>query len=125
MLRSLVGSEMCNKRQEWGSKKYITASLDQSLERMQIEYVDIFYSHRFDPLTPLEETADALALAVHHGKTLYVGISSYSTKQTIIMNKLLAEFLGTLLFLYVILIAGKPVPIGICLLYTSPSPRDS
>ena len=76
---------------EWGSKKYITASLDQSLERMKIEYVDIFYSHRFDPLTPLEETADALAQAVNHGKALYVGISSYSSKQTIKMNKLLNE----------------------------------
>ena len=76
---------------EWGSKKYITASLDQSLERMQLEYVDIFYSHRFDPLTPLEETADALAQAVHHGKALYAGISSYSSKQTIKMNKLLKE----------------------------------
>ena len=76
---------------EWGSKKYITASLDQSLERMQLDYVDIFYSHRFDPLTPLEETADALAQAVHHGKALYVGISSYSSIQTIRINKLLKE----------------------------------
>ena len=76
---------------EWGSKKYITASLDQSLNRMQLEYVDIFYLHRFDPLTPLEETADALAQAVHHGKALYVGISSYSSKQTIKINKLLKE----------------------------------
>ena len=76
---------------EWGSKKYITASLDQSLERMQLEYVDIFYSHRFDPLTPLEETADALAQTVNHGKALYVGISSYSSKQTIKMNKLLEQ----------------------------------
>ena len=76
---------------EWGSKKYITASLDQSLDRMKLEYVDIFYSHRFDPLTPLEETADALAQAVHHGKALYAGISSYSSKQTIIMDKLLKE----------------------------------
>jgi L-glyceraldehyde 3-phosphate reductase len=76
---------------EWGSKKYITASLDQSLERLQFEYVDIFYSHRFDPLTPLEETADALAQAVHHGKALYAGISSYSAKKTIIMNKLLRD----------------------------------
>ena len=76
---------------EWGSKKYITASLDQSLDRMQLEYVDIFYSHRFDPLTPLDETADALAQAVHHGKALYAGISSYSSKQTIIMNNLLQE----------------------------------
>ena len=76
---------------EWGSKKYLTASLDQSLERMQIEYVDIFYSHRFDPLTPLEETADALAQAVHHGKALYAGISSYSSRQTIKMNNLLKD----------------------------------
>ncbi len=76
---------------EWGSKKYLTASLDQSLERMKLEYVDIFYSHRFDPLTPLEETADALAQAVHHGKALYAGISSYSSKQTIIMNNLLKD----------------------------------
>jgi L-glyceraldehyde 3-phosphate reductase len=76
---------------EWGSKKYITASLDQSLERLKLEYVDIFYSHRFDPLTPLEETADALAQAVHHGKALYAGVSSYSAKKTIIMNKLLKD----------------------------------
>ena len=76
---------------EWGSKKYLTASLDQSLKRMKIEYVDIFYSHRFDPLTPLEETADALAQAVNQGKALYVGISSYSSKQTIIINKLLKQ----------------------------------
>ena len=76
---------------EWGSKKYITASLDQSLDRMQLEYVDIFYSHRFDPKTPLEETADALAQAVYQGKALYIGISSYSSKQTIVMNKLLKE----------------------------------
>ncbi len=76
---------------EWGSKKYLIASLDQSLKRMQLNYVDIFYSHRFDPLTPLEETADALAQAVNQGKALYVGISSYSSKQTIIMNKLLKQ----------------------------------
>ena len=76
---------------EWGSKKYLTASLDQSLKRMKLEYVDIFYSHRFDPLTPLEETADALAQSIRSGKALYVGISSYSSKQTIKMNKLLKE----------------------------------
>jgi L-glyceraldehyde 3-phosphate reductase len=76
---------------EWSSKKYLMASLDQSLERMQLEYVDIFYSHRFDPLTPLEETADALAQSIYQGKALYVGISSYSAKQTILMNKLLKE----------------------------------
>ena len=74
---------------EWGSKKYLMASLDQSLVRLQLEYVDIFYSHRFDPLTPLEETADALAQSIYQGKALYVGISSYSSKQTIRMNKLL------------------------------------
>ena len=76
---------------EWGSKKYLMASLDQSLERMRLEYVDIFYSHRFDPLTPLEETADALAQSIYQGKALYAGISSYSSKQTILMNKLLKE----------------------------------
>ena len=76
---------------EWGSKKYLMASLDQSLKRMQLEYVDIFYSHRFDPLTPLEETADALAQVIYQGKALYVGISSYSSKQTIRMNKFLQE----------------------------------
>ena len=76
---------------EWGSKKYLMASLDQSLKRMQLEYVDIFYSHRFDPLTPLEETADALAQAIYQGKALYVGISSYSSKQTIKMSKFLQE----------------------------------
>ena len=76
---------------EWGSKKYLMASLDQSLVRLQLEYVDIFYSHRFDPLTPLEETADALAQAIYQGKALYVGISSYSSRQTIRMNKFLQE----------------------------------
>ena len=76
---------------EWGSKKYLTASLDQSLKRMKLDYVDIFYSHRFDPLTPLEETADALAQSIRSGKALYVGISSYSSKQTIKMNKLLKQ----------------------------------
>ena len=76
---------------EWSSKKYLTASLDQSLKRMNLEYVDIFYSHRFDPLTPLEETADALTQSIRSGKALYVGISSYSSKQTIKMNKLLKE----------------------------------
>ena len=76
---------------EWGSKKYLTASLDQSLKRMKLDYVDIFYSHRFDPLTPLEETADALAQSIRSGKALYVGISSYSSKQTIKINKLLKQ----------------------------------
>jgi len=67
---------------EWGSRKYLLASLDQSLARMGLEYVDIFYSHRFDPETPLEETLGALDTAVRHGKALYVGISSYSAERT-------------------------------------------
>jgi L-glyceraldehyde 3-phosphate reductase len=67
---------------EWGSRKYVLASLDQSLKRMGIDYVDIFYSHRFDPDTPLEETMGALDTAVRQGKALYVGISSYSPEQT-------------------------------------------
>jgi len=66
----------------WGSRKYLLASLDQSLRRMGIEYVDIFYSHRFDPQTPLEETMGALDTAVRQGKALYAGISSYSAQRT-------------------------------------------
>ena len=65
---------------EWGSRKYLLASLDQSLRRMGLEYVDIFYSHRFDPDTPLEETMGALDTAVRPGKALYAGISSYSPR---------------------------------------------
>jgi L-glyceraldehyde 3-phosphate reductase len=67
---------------EWGSRKYLVASLDQSLARMGLEYVDIFYSHRFDPETPLEETMGALDAAVRQGKALYVGVSSYSAERT-------------------------------------------
>ena len=67
---------------EWGSRKYLLASLDQSLERMRLEYVDIFYSHRFDPRTPLEETMGALDTAVRQGKARYVGISSYGPQRT-------------------------------------------
>jgi len=67
---------------EWGSRKYLIASLDQSLRRMGIPYVDIFYSHRFDPDTPLEETMGALDFAVRSGRALYAGISSYSPEQT-------------------------------------------
>jgi L-glyceraldehyde 3-phosphate reductase len=79
---------------EWGSRKYLLASLDQSLGRMGLEYVDIFYSHRFDPDTPLEETMGALDSAVRQGKALYVGISSYSAEQTTEAARILRE-LGT------------------------------
>ncbi len=67
---------------EWGSRKYMLASLDQSLKRMKVDYFDLFYSHRFDPDTPLDETIGALDTAVSQGKALYVGISSYSAKST-------------------------------------------
>jgi L-glyceraldehyde 3-phosphate reductase len=67
---------------DWGSRKYLLASLDQSLHRMRLDYVDIFYSHRFDPETPLEETIGALDTAVRQGKALYAGISSYSAAKT-------------------------------------------
>lgn len=67
---------------EWGSRKYLLSSLDQSLKRMRLDYVDIFYSHRPDPNTPLEETMGALDTAVKQGKALYVGISSYNSEQT-------------------------------------------
>jgi L-glyceraldehyde 3-phosphate reductase len=67
---------------EWGSRKYLLASLDQSLARMRLDYVDIFYSHRLDLETPLEETMGALDAAVRQGKALYVGLSSYPAKET-------------------------------------------
>ena len=67
---------------EWGSKKYLVSSLDQSLKRMGLDYVDIFYSHRPDPTTPMEETMGALDLIVRQGKALYAGISSYSKEET-------------------------------------------
>ncbi|MFD5698005.1 L-glyceraldehyde 3-phosphate reductase [Streptomyces lasiicapitis] len=76
---------------EWGSRKYLLSSLDASLERMGLDYVDIFYSHRFDPDTPLEETMGALASAVQQGKALYVGVSSYSSEQTAEAARLLTE----------------------------------
>jgi L-glyceraldehyde 3-phosphate reductase len=79
---------------EWGSRKYLLASLDQSLKRMGLEYVDIFYSHRPDPDTPFEETMGALDAAVRQGKALYVGISSYKADQTRRAAKILRE-LGT------------------------------
>jgi L-glyceraldehyde 3-phosphate reductase len=84
---------------EWGSRKYLLASLDQSLGRMGLEYVDIFYSHRFDPDTPLEETMGALASAVQQGKTLYVGISSYSAEKTHEAAQILGE-LGVKLLIH-------------------------
>ncbi|MFD1294145.1 L-glyceraldehyde 3-phosphate reductase [Lutibacter holmesii] len=79
---------------EWGSKKYLMASLDQSLKRMGLEYVDIFYSHRPDPNTPLEETMGALDLMVRQGKALYIGISNYSAEDTAKASKILND-LGT------------------------------
>jgi L-glyceraldehyde 3-phosphate reductase len=79
---------------EWGSKKYLVSSLDQSLKRMNLEYVDVFYSHRFDPETPLEETMGALDSLVRQGKALYAGISSYSAEQTAEAVKIL-KALGT------------------------------
>ncbi|WP_305784344.1 L-glyceraldehyde 3-phosphate reductase [Symbioplanes lichenis] len=82
-----------------GSRKYVLASLDQSLARMGLDYVDIFYSHRFDPDTPLEETAAALDTAVRQGKALYAGISSYDAERTRTMAGLLRE-LGTPLLIH-------------------------
>ncbi|NML52924.1 L-glyceraldehyde 3-phosphate reductase [Streptomyces sp. R302] len=76
---------------EWGSRKYLLSSLDASLDRMGLDYVDIFYSHRFDPETPLEETMGALASAVQQGKALYVGVSSYNAEQTAEAARLLKE----------------------------------
>lgn len=76
----------------WGSRKYLTASLDQSLQRMGLEYVDIFYHHREDPDTPIEETAGALANAIHQGKALYVGVSNYSPARTEEMIAALAPY---------------------------------
>ncbi len=84
---------------EWGSRKYVLASLDQSLERLGLDYVDIFYSHRFDPDTPLEETMGALDTAVRQGKALYAGISSYSAETTREAAAILRE-LGTPLLIH-------------------------
>ncbi len=79
---------------EWGSRKYLLSSLDQGLKRMNLEYVDVFYSHRFDPETPLEETMMALDYAVRSGKALYAGISNYDTEQTESATEILKQ-LGT------------------------------
>jgi len=84
---------------EWGSRKYLLASLDQSLKRMGLDYVDIFYSHRFDPETPLEETMGALDTAVRQGKALYAGISSYSAAKTREAEEILRA-LGTPLLIH-------------------------
>jgi L-glyceraldehyde 3-phosphate reductase len=84
---------------EFGSRKYLLASLDQSLTRMGVEYVDVFYSHRPDPQTPLEETMGALDTAVRSGKALYAGISSYSPERTAEAARILAD-LGTPLFIH-------------------------
>ncbi|PWB73744.1 MAG: L-glyceraldehyde 3-phosphate reductase [Anaerolineales bacterium] len=84
---------------EWGSRKYLLASLDQSLKRMGLDYVDIFYSHRPDPETPLEETMGALDSAVRQGKALYVGISSYSPEMTREAARILRE-MGTPLLIH-------------------------
>jgi L-glyceraldehyde 3-phosphate reductase len=84
---------------EWGSRKYLLASLDQSLRRMGLEYVDIFYSHRFDPDTPLEETMGALDSAVKSGRALYAGISSYSPERTLDAVSILRS-LGTPLLIH-------------------------
>src|SRR5699024_322685 len=78
----------------WGSRKYLMASCDQSLRRLGVDYVDIFYSHRFDPATPLEETMGALDSLVRQGKALYVGISSYNSQRTREAVALLGE-MGT------------------------------
>src|SRR3954453_17807008 len=84
---------------EWGARKHLLASLDQSLARMGLDYVDIFYSHRFDPETPLEETMGALDTAVRQGKALYAGISSYSPERTREAFEIL-EALGTPLLIH-------------------------
>jgi L-glyceraldehyde 3-phosphate reductase len=84
---------------EWGSRKYLLASLDQSLARMGLDYVDIFYSHRFDPETPLEETMGALHTAVVSGRALYAGISSYSPERTAEAARILRE-MGTPLLIH-------------------------
>lgn len=76
---------------EFGSKKYLTASVDQSLKRLGLDYVDIFYSHRPDPDTPFEETAQALDLMVRQGKALYIGISNYTAEQTAEISKIFKE----------------------------------
>ena len=124
----------------WGSRKYLLASLDQSLKRMGLEYVDIFYHHRMDPETPLEETMGALATAVQQGKALYVGLSNYDGKTlsqaAAILKDLKCPFVINQnrysIFDRTVEENGLKRTTGIlkkglitfCLLYTSPSPRD-
>jgi L-glyceraldehyde 3-phosphate reductase len=92
IVSSKAGYEMWSgPYQEWGSRKYLISSLDASLKRTGLEYFDIFYSHRPDPETPIEETMGALATAVHSGKALYVGISNYNAEQTRAAYEALAE----------------------------------
>ena len=93
IISTKAGYEMWNGPYgEWGSRKYMLSSLDQSLGRMGLDYVDIFYSHRPDPETPIEETMGALATAVTSGRALYAGISNYSTEQTVAAHQALAEY---------------------------------
>ena len=95
VISTKAGYDMCHGPYgEWGSRKHLIASLDQSLKRMDLEYVDIFYSHRFDPDTPLEETMRALDHVVRRGKALYVGISNYDPEQTHQATRILRD-LGT------------------------------
>ena len=84
---------------DFGSRKYILASAEQSLQRMSVDYVDIFYSHRVDPVTPIEETIGALDTLVRQGKALYVGISSYSAERTAVAAAV-ARSLGTPLVIH-------------------------
>lgn len=93
IISSKAGFDMWNGPYgNWGSRKYLMASLDQSLKRMGLEYVDIFYHHREDPDTPIEETASALASAVQQGKALYVGVSNYSPERTVQMIEALSVY---------------------------------
>jgi len=85
---------------EWGSRKYMLASLDQSLKRLGLDYVDIFYSHRFDPDTPLEETMSALSAAVHQGKALYAGISNYNNPENTERAYKILEGMGVRLLIH-------------------------
>jgi len=100
VIATKAGYDMCpGPYGEWGSRKYLLASLDQSLARLGVDYVDVFYSHRFDPDTPLEETMGALDAAVRSGRALYAGISSYSAERTRAAAAILRD-LGTPLLIH-------------------------